>query len=342
MLSKSPIKTPLSLDDTVNFLRAAGEPTRMRLLVLLSRADLTVSEVTEIMGQSQPRVSRHLRLLVEAGLAERYSEGAWAYFRAKDQGASAEFRRFVLSQIDVDDEVLIGDLERLDKIKQRRADRAAEYFSENASSWDTIRSLQMPEELVEARMHEIIGEEQVDNLLDLGTGTGRMLELFAPIAERAIGLDASKDMLAIARANLQKDDFSHVQVRQGNVYQLPMGRDTFDLVILHQVLHFLDDPAAVLREVTKVLRPAGRLLIVDFASHGLDFLREQHAHQRLGFSHDQMNAWLAECGLEVSHVSDLQPEPAEDEKLTVSFWLAHDQRVLMAEPINPLPKEAIA
>ncbi|MEM7303445.1 MAG: metalloregulator ArsR/SmtB family transcription factor [Pseudomonadota bacterium] len=331
----SPLVSPssprtMSLNDMVAVLKAAGEPTRLRLLYILSLSDLTVSEITEIMGQSQPRISRHLRLLVEAGLAERYQEGAWAYFRATDRGAISDFLKNLMRQLNIDDSILHNDHEWLEAIRAKRAAKAEAYFAANAASWDRIRSLHIREDAVEARMLELVGEQRVDDMLDLGTGTGRMLELFAPIAGRSVGLDASKDMLSLARSHLDQAGLSNAQVRQGNIYQLPMARNSFDLVLVHQVLHFLDDPAAAIREVAKVMRPGARLLIVDFAPHEHDFLRNEHAHQRLGFSREQMSEWLEAAGLEVREVSDLKPDDNDPNKLTVSFWLAQDPRVLVA------------
>ncbi len=329
MLNRSlPVETT-SLTRSVAWLRAAGEPTRLRLLALLCKADLTVSELTEILGQSQPRISRHLRLLVEAGLAERHQEGAWAYFRSSDQGIAGDFITFMISHIDESDGFLAGDGERLEAVRRKRAENAAQYFSQNAASWDNLRSHHVPEELVEAEMIDIIGERHFGQMLDLGTGTGRVLELFAPQSERAVGLDASRDMLSIARANLEKAGTSNAQIRQGDLYQLPTPRDNFDLVTIHQVLHFLDDPALAIREAARALAPSGLMLIVDFAPHNLDFLREDYAHLRLGFSHEQISEWLIANGLEVLEIRDVKPQ--EKSKLTVTLWLARDQRVLMAD-----------
>ncbi len=342
MLERTQAIKTQSLERNVAFLRAAGEPTRLRLLALLYKSDLTVSELTKILGQSQPRISRHLRLLVEAGLAERYQEGAWAYFRSADQGVARAFNRTLIDLIDIDDGFLAHDSERLDAVRRDRVARAAEYFSSNAASWDRLRSLHVSEERVEAAMGEIIGERQFGQMLDLGTGTGRVLEIFAPVCERAIGVDANRDMLSYARANLEQAGIENAQVRQGDLYQLPVRRNNFDLVTIHQVLHFLDDPALAIHEATRALAPSGTLLIVDFASHNLDMLREQFAHQRLGFSHEQVTEWLEACGLEVTRIHDVTPDKGKENKLTVTLWLARDQRILMAEASPGHNQEKIA
>jgi ArsR family transcriptional regulator len=169
-------------------------------------------------------------------------------------------------------------------------------------------------------------------MLDLGTGTGRLLELFAPLYARAVGVDMSRDMLAVARANLDRAGLTRVQVRQADIFLLPTPAGHFDFVSLHQVLHYLDDPAAAIREAARALAPGGRLLIADFAPHELEFLREEHNHLRLGFSHEQLREWLEAAGLEVDRMVDLKPDPASgDQKLTVTLCLARDPRMLVAD-----------
>ena len=314
----------LSLEQTVAMLRASGEPTRLRLLNLLSKGDLTVTELIDILGQSQPRISRHLKLLSEAGLLERYQEGAWAFFRLADQGSLAETMAQLLSHIDPMDRQIVRDLERLEAVKKRRADKATEYFALNAGEWDKIRSLHVDEKQVEAAMLDMVGAEKIGAMLDLGTGTGRILELFAGIYDKGTGIDASRDMLAIARSRLDGANLSRVQTRQGDLYILPTPAGSVDLVTIHQVLHFLEDPGAAINEAAKALVPGGRLLIVDFAPHELEFLRDEHAHLRLGFSDEQINEWLNDASLKPVRTEHLVPhgDGKNAEKLTVSLWLA--------------------
>ena len=312
----------LSLDQTVNLLRAAGEPTRLRMLALFTEGDLTVSDLVEILGQSQPRISRHLKLLNEAGLLERYQEGAWAYFRLTEHGQREGLIKSFFQQLDMDDSQVQRDRERLETVRLRRAQRAADYFSKNATGWDTIRSLHVDENQVEAAMLDLVGDDKIGSMLDLGTGTGRILELFSPIFERGTGIDASRDMLSLARSRLDDAKLSRVQTRQGDLYILPTQANSFDLVSIHQVLHYLEDPASAIREATKALTPNGRMLIVDFAPHELEFLREEHAHLRLGFSDEQMREWLEGAGLSVLKSVELEPEKVSKDMLTVSLWLA--------------------
>jgi len=323
-------KQKISLDQTVNLLRASGEPTRLRLLVLLAQGDLTVSDITEILGQSQPRISRHLKLLSEAGLLERYQEGAWAYFRLVDQGTGSGIIHTLIDQIYLDDPQLLRDRERLENVRIRRAAEAAEYFSSNADGWDAIRSLHVDETLVEETMLEMVGDEKIETMLDLGTGTGRILELFSGIYEKGTGIDASRNMLAIARSRLDDAKLSRVQTRLGDLYILPTQANSFDLVTIHQVLHFLEDPALAIREASKALVTGGQMLIVDFAPHELEFLREEHAHMRLGFANEQMEEWLQGAKLKLRKVKNLEPksdQKGKAAKLTVSLWLAEKTAV---------------
>lgn len=316
-----------SLSDTVGWMRAAGEPTRLRLLALLDRTELTVSELISILDQSQPRISRHLKLLVEAGLAERFQEGAWAYFRTVDKGADRgavrQFLNTVLKPLAQDDIQIVQDLEKLASVREQRARRAADYFAANAEDWGKIRSLHIPEDDVEAAMLDMaLGDgTKPESLLDLGTGTGRILQLFAPHVTRGIGLDTSHDMLAVARSALVEADYDHLQARHGDVYRLGEG-ERFDLVILHQVLHFLEDPALALRHAKRRLSQQGRLIIVDFAPHEFDFLRDRHAHRRLGMSTAQIKRWFSLAGLSLVEERMLEPLAGDDAALTVALWSA--------------------
>jgi ArsR family transcriptional regulator len=329
-----------ALDTLVDTLKAAAESSRLRILALLARGDLTVSDLTEILGQSQPRVSRHLKLLLEAGLIGRYQEGSWAFFRISDADAARDFVLRLVSGIDSGDAQVDRDLERLSAVKRRRQDRAAEYFSRNAASWDQIRLLHVPDKAVETALLKLVGNRPFQSMLDLGTGTGRLLEIFAPLYRRGIGIDMSREMLAVARANLDKAGVAHAQVRQGDIFSPPVGRDAFDLITIHQVLHYLDDPGRAVREAARLLRPAGRLVIVDFAPHALEFLRDEHAHQRLGFADRQIREWLDEAGLDLEETQDFAPRGGSEAGLTVKLWLGRDRRLLIADPAEETRTDA--
>ncbi len=332
----------MTLDQMVDILKAAAESSRLRILALIARGDLTVSDITDILNQSQPRVSRHLKLLMEAGLVERYQEGSWAFFRISDEESVRDFVTGIVSRVHDRDAVVDRDLERLQTVKQRRQEKANAYFSRNAASWDELRSLHAPDQAVEAALLAAVGKRPIQSMLDLGTGTGRLLELFAPLYRRGVGIDLSREMLAVARANLDKAGVSHAQVRQGDIFSPPVERDSFDLITMHQVLHYLDEPGQAIREAARLLRPAGRLIIVDFAPHGLEFLRNEHAHMRLGFSDHQIEEWFAEAGLDVEVTRAFEPRPTGDARLTVKLWLGRDRRMLIADPSNLMPqREAV-
>ena len=304
-------------------LRAAAESTRLRILAVLSRTDLTVTELTQVLGQSQPRVSRHLKLLCDAGLLNRFQEGTWVFYRLADQGPGADLAQAVLARLPGDDSNLRRDLERLDAVRRARAKAAAQYFKENAAHWDRIRSLYVPETEVERAMVKAIRDLKVNDLLDIGTGTGRILQVFADRVRRGLGIDLSREMLAVARANLEKRNLRHCHVRQGDIYHLTVPQGSMDVVTIHHVLHFLDDPAAAIREAARTLRPGGRLLIVDFAPHQLEFLRSEFAHRRLGFADDEVAGWCKAAGLEELQVSHLKAKGKKaGDKLTVTLWTA--------------------
>jgi ubiquinone/menaquinone biosynthesis C-methylase UbiE len=320
----------LGLDALVDVLKAAGEPTRLRLLALLAGGDLTVTDLTEILGQSQPRISRHLKLLGEAELIDRYQEGAWAYFRLRQDGRAAALVRVLLAHASENDPVILRDGERLAAVKRQRAERAQAYFSRNAAEWDELRRLHAADEEVDAAVIKLLGNQPVYSLLDLGTGTGRMLELLSGLYRRAIGVDASRDMLSVARAHLDRAGITKASVRHADILNLPFEGQDFDLVTIHQVLHFLDQPEVAIAEAARMLAPGGRLMVIDLAPHALEYLRDEHAHVRLGFSHQAMSDWLRKAGLDVEQAVDLHPGLQGESGLTVTIWLARDPRRLIA------------
>jgi ubiquinone/menaquinone biosynthesis C-methylase UbiE len=301
-------------------LRAAGEATRLRILALLAGAELNVKDLTQILAQSQPRISRHLKLMAEAGLITRFREGSWVFFRVADSGPEGALARAIVASLDPADLTIARDQARAEAVQKARAEAAQLYFKAHAAEWDKIRTLHVADAQVEAAMDEALGQGPFEFLVDLGTGTGRILELFGPRASRTLGFDLNHDMLAYARMKLERAGLAQAQVRHGDLYNVPLQDGAADAVVLHQVLHFLDDPAAAVAEAARVLAPGGKLLVVDFAPHELEFLREQSAHRRLGFSRDQLGRMLQGTGLKLERFRELSPGQSEG-KLTVSLWL---------------------
>ncbi|HVY50242.1 MAG TPA: metalloregulator ArsR/SmtB family transcription factor [Devosia sp.] len=303
----------------VGALRAAGEATRLRLLALLAEGEHSVKDLTEILGQSQPRVSRHLKLLADAGLVTRNAEGAWAYYRLADTDAAAELGRWVVDRLDGDDPDRTRDRLRLEAVRAAQQAQAAAYFAKVAPRWDEIRQLHVPEEAVEAAILEAVEGRVVDLLVDLGTGTGRMLELLKDHYRRAVGIDASREMIAVARAKLTAANIAHAQVRLGDIAELDGTAGPADVVVLHQVLHYFDDPGRAIAQARYTLAGSGEMLIVDFAPHELEFLRADHAHRRLGLSEAQMAGWARAAGMRIAALTKFPP--AHDAQgLTVCLW----------------------
>ena len=335
---------PLPLPALLDVLWALDEETRLRIAVLLQHGELTVSDLTDILGMSQPRVSRHLNLLAEAGVVDKHREGTWAFFDLVTTGPIGQLVQSVLALTDASDSVLAADLDRLTIVRSRRAAAAQEYFAGIAARWDEERSLHASDATVEQAILETIGTTKYTSVLDVGTGTGRMLQLLAKDATRAVGFDSSHSMLAVARANLERAEIRGVDLRQGDIYTPSLANDSFDLIVIHQVLHFLDDPARAIREISRLLTPGGRLLVVDFAPHGLEFLRSDHAHLRLGFRADSVETWLEQSGLDVAPVRTIAPpadvtETPAGERLTVSLWLGRDRRNVEARTVTTAAHE---
>ena len=304
------------MDTLLTALRAAAEPTRLRIVALCLHGELTVSELMHILGQSQPRVSRHLKLLCDAGLLDRFQEGSWVFHRAVHDGDGLQILRALEDLMPDDDAMLTRDALLLKEIKRDRAAQAAAYFRANAIAWDKVRSLHVDDQEVEREILNMLPEYGIETFLDVGTGTGRMLELLGPRIQSGLGIDASRDMLAVARSHLDHGGFHHCQVRQADMYRTPLADAAYDAAIIHQVLHFADGPAAAINETARTLRPGGLMLIIDFAPHSLEHLRRDHEHRRLGFTDGEVAEWMTEAGLEPQRINHL-----DSEELTVTLWL---------------------
>jgi ArsR family transcriptional regulator len=307
----------LALNSLLNVLKAAGEETRIRILALFKGGELTVTELATIMRQSQPRISRHLRLLCEAGLLERHREGTWIFYRLADLGEQADLVKSIMNYIPYQDQILQHDQKRLEEVKKTRDLKAASYFQENAANWDKIRSLYVPERQVEDYLLEITNNLEIETLLDVGTGTGRMLKLFSPHTKQGIGIDLSHEMLGVARSHLENNAITNMQIRHGDMYDLALMDGSMDLVLFHQVLHFADDPLAAIRETARILRPDGIVIVIDFLPHKNEKLREEHAHRRLGFSEEEINEWCRITDLKITTTKVMRGK-----ELDLFIWVA--------------------
>jgi ArsR family transcriptional regulator len=305
------------MDSLLSAMKAAAEPTRLRLLALCAHADLTVSDLVHVLGQSQPRLSRHLKLLTEAGLLDRNREGSWVYFRLAHDGPSAALARTLVEALPSEDATVLRDRRRLDELMAERAQRAEDYFRLVAGRWDELRALYVHDDEVERQLAGLIAEEAVGDLLDIGTGTGRILEILADKVAHAVGIDLSPDMLMLARSKLERARLRNCVVRKGDMNHLPLAEASFDAVTIHQVLHYAERPARAIQEAARVLRSGGRLFIVDFQAHELEHLRSEHEHRWLGFEEGEIAEWLEAAGLQLEDCRRLGGQA-----LTICIWVA--------------------
>ena len=297
---------------------ALADMSRLRILVLVAAMELTVSEISQVLGQSQPRVSRHLRILDEAGLVERRKEGSWTFVEAAGGPASGPIRQLIAeAHSESDGEIFTGDANRLALVRAERAEAASIWFDSRAERWDRLRALHAPEKKIEQAVAAALGEAPLGTLVDIGTGTARMIELFAADAKEVIGIDRSPDMLRLARVRLEEAGVEGVQLRQGDMTALPLKDACADTVILHLVLHYAPSPALAISEAARLLRPGGRLLVVDFAAHDQDDLRRVYGHQRLGFADERIEGWCGDAGLAIDETTRIKGDP-----LTISLWTA--------------------
>jgi ArsR family transcriptional regulator len=297
--------------------RSLADSTRLRILALLRAMELSVGELAQVLGQSQPRVSRHVKILIDAGLAERRKEGSWVFLSLGDPGRVAPLFAMLdrWAELEGEDPWIVADAARLAAVRADRAAAAERYFAAHAKDWDEIRSLHVAETDVEAAIAGALADRPVGRLVDIGTGTGRMIALFGAGADHALGVDRSPEMLRLARAKLAEAGLARAELRQGDMYSLPLPAGCADTVIVHQVLHYAQQPAAAVAEAARLLAAGGRLLIADFAPHEREELRTRDAHARLGFADDAVTRYLEAAGLDARVVEHL-----EGGELTVTIW----------------------
>ena len=306
---------PMNTLPLAELFQSVSDPTRLRILALLARMELSVGELAHLLHQSQPRVSRHVRILADAGIVERRKEGSWVFLAIADAKRTGALLELMDAWLDEGTRaVFAADSERLDAVRSDRAEAAQRYFAAHADVWDSIRSLHVSDSEVEKAIAEALGGRAFGTLVDIGTGTGRMIELFGPRANQAIGIDRSSEMLRLARVKLESAGVRS-SLRQGDMYALPLPDSAADCAIIHQVLHYAHAPADAIAEAGRVLAPGGTLLVVDFAAHEREELRARDAHLRLGFADDVMAGWFAASGIAVDHVEHLKGG-----ELTVTIW----------------------
>lgn len=309
-------------EQIVDALRAAGEPTRLRIIALLRHGELAVGELVTVLGQSQPRLSHHLKALTSAGLTERLPEGSWVFYRLPVTGWASELLGDLFDKIDLARGDFPADQSRLEAVRQSRQSAAETFFSSVAPDWDRIRAMHYPEDLIEAAILKLAGPGPFRRVVDLGTGTGRMLALLGSRAEAAEGLDLSHQMLQLARTKLAESGLSQVRLRQGDAMATPFETASADVVIVHQVLHYLEEPERVLAEASRILQPGGKLIIVDFAPHDLEFMREEFGHHRLGIRQDNMENWAERASLTLNKPIRFDPPKDLERGISVLIWSA--------------------
>ena len=298
-------------------LRAAAEPTRLRIIALCGHAELSVTELVMILGQTQPRVSRHLKLLVEGGLLQRNKEGNRAYYRLSTEAEGADLARMLNDLMPGEDEVHALDLSRLSSVKADRVRYAESFLDPYSQEIIELRGMWPPDEVIDKCILSLLKDRSIQNLLDLGTGAGRILRTIAPFVVKGTGIDNSLEMLSIARARLDQDGIKNCQVRVGDMYRLPFKKNSFDLITINSLLRYADEPKKVIAEAARVLEKKGALLIVDLAAHDLSALRDEYGHSWLGFSEAEMVEMLSEENLTVDRVKHI-----DGQKLSVCIWLA--------------------
>ncbi len=309
--------------ETPNIFAALADPTRLRILMLLRAMELSVGEIAQVLGQSQPRVSRHVKILIDAGLADRRKEGSWVFLSLGPKARLEPLFQLLdrWEELDGESDSTRPDAARLAAVRADRAAAAERYFEQHAKDWDALRSLHVAESEVEAAIGRAFGDGELGRLVDIGTGTGRMIELFGRQSERALGIDRSPEMLRLARVKLSQAGLDRVELRQGDMYSLALPSGSAETIIIHQVLHYAQNPAAAVAEAARLLTPGGRLIIVDFAAHEREELRSSDAHVRLGFADETVLKYMEEAGLQGRVFEHL-----EGGELTVTLWLGEQPK----------------
>jgi DNA-binding transcriptional ArsR family regulator/precorrin-6B methylase 2 len=276
----------------VSALRAAAEPTRLRLLALLARAELTVGEICDVIGQSQPRVSRHLKLLCDAGLLDRLREQLWVYYRVPASGEARDTVAQLLALIDENDDLMRRDRRRMEEVIAERGRRAADELAGD-------RALETSD-VIDATVLEELAGEPIGALLDVGTGSGHILKLLGGKATRAVGIDISSDALRLARTKVHSAGLSHCELQRGDMYDLPFAAPLFDTAVAERVLAEAERPVLALAEICRTLKHGGRAIVIE----DFDALSVASAANPIATLRD----WFGKAGLEFSRVRPVDTE----------------------------------
>ena len=291
--------------------KALADPCRLRLAAVLLRGEFTVQELTRIMGMGQSRISRHLRILTEAGVLSVKRQGTWSYYRAGEENAFFGAIRPVFER---ELEQLPGhhdDLTALAAVLEERRRKSLEFFDRHARQWDTLARTLLPIPDYLERLLALV--PAVATLLEIGVGTGALLPDLAARASE----DHSPAMLDEARRRLAAAGQQGIELRLGEMTHLPLMDRGAGCVVANMVLHHAADPLGVLREMVRVLEPGGSVILADLARHEREWAREQLADQWLGFEEGELRAWLGNAGLEQVEVQRIAPSPGQEEVLLV-------------------------
>ncbi len=296
-------------------LKALADPCRLRLTAVLLSGEFTVQELTRIMDMGQSRISRHLKILTEAGVLTVKRQGTWSYYRA---GEECRFFSAIRPAFERELEMLTErsrDMAAVAEVLEERRRRSQEFFDRHARQWDDLARTLLPVPEYHKRLIKQVPEGVT--LLEIGIGTGALLIELAARAANVIGVDHSPAMLEEARRRLANDGVSSVELRLGEMSHLPLSDGSVGCVVANMVLHHAADPAAVLAEIRRVLVPGGVLLLADLARHEREAAREQLADQWLGFEENELTDWLKLAGFAVVTTELVAADPGQESVLLV-------------------------
>ena len=299
----------------IDTFKALADPCRARLTAVLLSGEFTVQELTRIMGMGQSRVSRHLKILTEAGVLSVKRQGTWSYYRAGEEstffsGIRPAFERELSSLPE-----RCRDLAAVSKVLEERRRRSQEFFDCHARQWDDLARTLLPVPEYRQRLLQLVPEGA--SVLEIGIGTGGLLTELTSRASRVIGVDHSPAMLEEARRRLNDRGIGGIELRLGEMSHLPLSDASVGCVVANMVLHHAADPPAVLAEIRRVLAPGGTLLLADLARHERESAREQLADQWLGFEDNELTEWLRRAGFTIINIDKVAADAGEEAVLLV-------------------------